>query len=51
MVKKLDKITFNYKAYAESHQNLLMLKANFDNLSKDYNHNYKILKYYEGIIK
>ena len=51
MVKKLDKITVNYKAYAESHQNFIKFKLDFDNLRKDYDHNYKILSFYEGLIK
>ena len=51
MVEKLDKITVNYKVYAESHQNFIKFKVEYDNLRKDYDHNYKILMYYEDLIK
>ena len=51
MIKKLEKITVNYKVYAESHQSYFKIKADFENLKKDYDHNYKILNFYEDFIK
>jgi hypothetical protein len=47
---ELDKITGNYKMYAESYKNYHNLEEQFKNMQNDYNHNYKVLINYQESI-
>ena len=50
-LNKLDKITDNYKTYAESYQNYTVMKDQFDSLQKEMQQNSHILNHYEGLIR
>lgn len=47
ILNELDKISTNYKMYAESHKNYTSFEEQFKNLQKDYHHNYKVLTSYQ----
>jgi len=48
---KLDKITNNYKTYAESYQNFSVMKDEFDCLQRDFKQGSQVLKHYENLLK
>ena len=48
---KLDKITNNYKTYAESYQNFSVMKDEFDSLQRDFKQGSQVLKHYENLLK
>ena len=48
---KLEKITNNYKTYAESYHNFTVIKDNFDSLQGEFQQNLQILKHYESLIQ
>jgi hypothetical protein len=51
VLDQLDKITENYKKYAEGYKNFTLLEEQLKNLQNDYNHNYKVLTTYQESIK
>ena len=48
---KLEKITANYKTYAESYQNYVAIKEDFEAMDKEFKHTKQIGKHYEVVIK
>jgi len=51
ILSELDKISFNYKTYAESHKKLISIGDEYEKMKSDYNHNYKLLTEYQENIK
>lgn len=50
-LSKLDKITDNYKTYAESYQNFLAIQSDYDHLYKEHKKLVQLEQHYESLIK
>jgi hypothetical protein len=46
ILEELDRITLNYRTYAEGYKNYTILEEQHQNLQKDYQHNYNVLVSY-----
>jgi hypothetical protein len=51
ILDELDRITANYKTYAESYKNIQILDEQHKNLQRDYAHNYNVLTAYQESLR
>lgn len=51
ILNELDRISLNYKTYAEAYKKYSLIEEELKNLKKDYQHNYKVLISYEESLR